>query len=85
MQLKPQLHNTLQFLKIDDNIRIRTARLGYKFMHQSHHGKLPEICYKLFTKIASVHAHNFTRLKKSAFYALSRVNTNFCKNQLSYS
>ena len=74
-----KMYSTLQFLKIDDIYEFEL----YKFMHQLHHGKLPEVFYKSFTKIASVHAHN-TRFKQSAFYALSRVNKSFCKNQLSY-
>ena len=73
-----KMYSTLQFLKIDD---IYESEL-YKFMHQFHHGKLPEVFYKSFTKIVSVHAHN-TRFKQSVFYALSRVNKSFCKNQLS--
>ena len=74
-----KMYSTLQFLKTDDIYEFEQ----YKFMHQLHHGKLPEVFYKSFTKIASVHAHN-TRFKQSAFYALSRVNKSFCKNQLSY-
>ena len=73
------MYSTLQFLKIDDIYEFEL----YKFIHQLHHGKLLEVFYKSFTKIASVHAHN-TRFKQSVFYALSRVNKSFCKNQLSY-
>ena len=74
-----KMYSTLQFLKMDDIYEFEL----YKFMHQLHHGKLPEVFYKSFTKTTSVHAHN-TRFKQSAFYALSRVNKSFCKNQLSY-
>ena len=73
-----KMYSTLQFLKIDDIYEFEL----YKFMHQLHHGKSPEVFYKSSTKIASVHAHN-TRFKQSAFYALSRVNKSFGKNQLS--
>ena len=74
-----KMYSTLQFLKIDDIYEFEL----YKFMYQLHHGKLPEVFYKSFTKIASVHAHD-TRFKQFAFYALSRVSMSFCKNQLSY-
>ena len=74
-----KIYSTLQFLKIDD---IYEFELN-KFLHQLHHGKLPEVFYKSFTKIASVHAHN-TSFKQSAFYVLSRVDKSFCKNQFSY-
>ena len=73
------MYSTLQFLKIDDIYEFEL----YKFMHQLHLGKLSEVSYKSFTKIAPVHAHD-TRFKQSAFYTLSRVNKSFCKNQLSY-
>ena len=74
-----KMYSTLQFLKIDDIYEFEL----YKFMHQLHYGKLPEVFYKSFTKIASVRAHD-TRFKQSSFYVLSRVNKSFCKNQLSY-
>ena len=67
-----KMYSTLQFLKIDDIYKFEL----YKFMHQLHHGKLPEVFYKSFTKIASVHAHD-TRFKQSAFNVLSRVNKSF--------
>ena len=49
-----KMYNTLQFLKIGD---IHEFEL-YKFKHQLHHGKLPEVFYQSFTRLASVHAHN---------------------------
>ena len=68
------MYSTLQFLKIDDIYEFEL----YKFMHQLHHGKLPEVFYKSFTKMASVHAHD-TRFKQSAFYAYRVLTRDFAK------
>ena len=69
-----KMYSTLQFLKMDDIFEFEL----YKFMHQLHHGKLPEVFYKSFAKITSVHAHN-TRFKQTAFYPYRVLTRAFAK------
>ena len=84
-KLKKSMHFGNAFIT-EDLTPLRSKLLRYlkkECDDDLHHGKLPEVFYKSFTKIASVYAHD-TRFQQSAFYVLSRVSKSFCKNQLSY-